>query len=199
MPPRALPPNIMSISTNENQEISLWHRRMAHLDYESIKAVRDMTPYEALHGSPKRQRKLKPRARKLRLIGYRKGTNQYKISQNSTIQTTTNRVTNRTQKITYPNIESVGALLLIFISTFLSYLPIIQHIDLLKPMGEQFSISQTLLTLSRPPMRTQSAVQNQKKGTTNTSTSNITTSETKSGRTIFVYNGSLPTNSWLTH
>jgi hypothetical protein len=127
------------------------------------KAVRGMTPYKALHGSPKRQRKLKLRARKLRLIDYGKGTNQYKISQNSTIQTTTNWVTNRTQKITYPNIESVGALLLIFISTFLSYLPIIQHIDLLKPMEEQFSISQTLLTLSRPPMGTQSAVQNQKR------------------------------------
>jgi GAG-pre-integrase domain len=39
MAPRALPPNIMSISTNENQEISLWHRRMAHLGYESIKAL----------------------------------------------------------------------------------------------------------------------------------------------------------------
>jgi hypothetical protein len=39
------------------------------------KAVRGMTPYKALHGSLKRQRKLKPRARKLRLIGYGKGTN----------------------------------------------------------------------------------------------------------------------------
>jgi hypothetical protein len=39
MSPRALPPNIMSISTNENQEISLWHRRMAYLGYENIKAL----------------------------------------------------------------------------------------------------------------------------------------------------------------
>jgi hypothetical protein len=66
------------------------------------KAVRDMIPYEALHNSkpnlshlkiigsalysynvehesgPIRQQKLEPRARKLRLIGYGKGTNQYK-------------------------------------------------------------------------------------------------------------------------
>jgi hypothetical protein len=33
MPPRTLPSNITSISTNENPEISLWHRRMAHSDY----------------------------------------------------------------------------------------------------------------------------------------------------------------------
>jgi hypothetical protein len=61
-----------------------------------------MTPYKAFHGSPKRQRKLKSRARKLRLIGYKKGTNQYKISQNSTsqkltIQTTTNQLSIRTR------------------------------------------------------------------------------------------------------
>jgi hypothetical protein len=66
------------------------------------KAVRDMTPYEALYGSKPnlshlkiigsalyshnvehesgliRQRKLGSRARKLRLISYRKDTNQYK-------------------------------------------------------------------------------------------------------------------------
>jgi hypothetical protein len=43
MPPKALLPNIMSISTNENQKINLWHRRMAHLDYESIKALNALT------------------------------------------------------------------------------------------------------------------------------------------------------------
>jgi hypothetical protein len=41
----------------------------------SNKAVRDMTLYKAFHGSPKRQRKFKPRARKFRLIGYGKGIN----------------------------------------------------------------------------------------------------------------------------
>ena len=80
------------------------------------KAVRDMTPYEALYGSkpnlshlkiigsalyshnvehesgPKRQRKLEPRARKLRLIGYGKGTNQYKAW---------NPETNRIENVTF--------------------------------------------------------------------------------------------------
>jgi hypothetical protein len=56
------------------------------------KAVRGMTPYEALHGSPKRQRKLKPKARKLRLISYGKGTNQYKAW---------NPETNRIENVTF--------------------------------------------------------------------------------------------------
>src|SRR5258708_5548409 len=39
MSSRALPPNIMLISTNENQEISLWYRQIAYLGYENIRTL----------------------------------------------------------------------------------------------------------------------------------------------------------------